>query len=128
MPVAAAAHLRACAECRDYVRRWDRIELGLQALRDSAPLPSADFRLSLEAASSDPHMSRVRNPLAPRVKWAAVTAAAAIGVIALGYSLLSRANLSVDGTGSLAIVRPAQNSGYVPRANLDGSLPLSQTR
>ena len=129
MPPEAAAHLRDCSDCRDFVRRWDQIELGLQNLRDSVPSPSLDFRISLETRPKRSTAPRLhRNPLV-YARWAAAAVVLIIALLAMTYALSGKGPLPPERAGSLAIVRPAPNTHYAPRPDpLKGELPLAQTR
>src|SRR5687768_14574881 len=126
MPPDAAAHIRTCGSCRDFVRKWDHIELGLQALRDSLPSPSPDFKISLETSPVRVKRARLRRTPAAYAKWAAATVSALVAAIGLTYVLTGRGPIPVEKASSLAMVRPAHTSGYIPRpAALNGNLPLA---
>ena len=129
IPSEAAAHLRDCSDCRDFVRRWDQIELGLQGLRDQALSPSPDFRISLEAPRKR-YVSQwiQRNPFI-YARWAAAAATVIIMLLGITYALTGRWPLPPERAGSLAIVQPAPNSNYSPNADqLNRDLPLANTR
>ena len=127
MPPVAAAHIRECAPCRDFVRQWDRIELSLQALRDSAPAPSPDFRISLEAPPARARQERYRRSPVIYARWAAATAAA-IAALGITYAL-TRGPLPTQNPNSVAIIQPARPNGYVARPRpLNADLPLANTR
>jgi hypothetical protein len=129
MPADAALHLRECSACRDFVRSWDRIELGLQALRDTDPQPSPDFQISLERVPARVTRERVRRSPVIYLRWAAATAVATIAAIGITYALTGRGPIPRERAGSFAIVRPATPKAYVPRpAGLNGDLPIAQTR
>ena len=129
MPPDAAVHIRQCVACRDFVRQWDQIELGLQTLRDSLPSPSPDFRISLEANPARVKRARLRRTPSAYARWAAATVTAIVAAIGLGYALTGRGPVPPENTGSLAIVRPTPNHGYLPHPpSLNGNLPLARTR
>ncbi len=129
MPSDAAVHLRECGSCRDFVRKWDQIELGLQALRDSLPAPSPDFKIFLEASPVRVKRARLRRTPVTYARWAAATATAVIAAIGLTYALTGRGPVPAEKAGSLAIVRPAPARGYLPRpTSLNGELPLARAR
>src|SRR5687768_18450872 len=113
MPPDAAAHIRTCGSCRDFVRKWDHIELGLQALRDSLPSPSPDFEISLEASPERVKRARLRRTPAVYARWAAAAVTAVVAAMGLNYVLTGRVPIPVDRAASLAIVRPAQTRGYI---------------
>ena len=128
IPPEAALHIRECTLCRSFVREWDRIELGLQSLRETTPAPSADFRISLERRP----IRRERRGAyrTPRIylRWAAATGATLAAILGITYAVSGRNPLSKDNAASLAIVRP-QTQNYVPRSGtFNPDLPLAHTR
>ena len=129
MPPDAAVHIRTCGSCRDFVRKWDHIELGLQGLRDSLPSPSPDFKISLEASPVRIKRARLRRTPAAYARWAAATVTVVVAAIGLTYVLTERGPIPIEKPGSLAMVRPAHARGYIPRpTSLNGPLPLARTR
>src|SRR5688500_1351797 len=102
MPPDAATHIRGCVACRDFVRKWDHIELGLQALRDSLPSPSPDFKISLEASPVRVKRARLRRTPVAYARWAAATVTAIGAVIGITYALAGRTPAAVEKAGSLA--------------------------
>lgn len=49
MPEEIGAHIRGCAECRTFIQRWNHIEVGIQSLREEAPLLPNTFAEGLKA-------------------------------------------------------------------------------
>ena len=129
MPPDAAIHIRTCGDCRDFVRKWDHIELGLQALRDSLPSPSPDFKISLESSAVRVKRPRLRRTPVAYARWAAATVTALVAALGITYALAGRTPVPVDKTGSLAIIRPGNTRAYFPRpASIQPNLPLARTR
>lgn len=61
MPSALRDHVRVCMPCRDYIGRWNSIELRLQSIRDESPRLSSNFDAALQA--------RLRAETAPKREY-----------------------------------------------------------
>ncbi len=54
----AAAHIAVCSECREFVRTWNAIEVGMRRVRDEAPevgpLLEGRIRVAVDRAARRP--------------------------------------------------------------------------
>lgn len=134
MPDAIRDHVHLCEDCRLFIKQWNAIELGLQALKEQTPTVSRDLRMGIR--------SRIQfeRKLAGQTRWkrwqfALAGLSAAVLLFVLLYHILSMARVtqvhSHSGGPSIASTPPSPTPRKpepqnVP-AQISPQLPLINT-
>lgn len=136
MPDDVREHVHACAECRAFIQRWNRIEAGLQSLREDAPRLSLDFHSSLRARverlpSGRPRFADLQIARFARPAQLAMSAACVALLLLFLARVVIGSHLLVGGSPThLAITSPhlgAPERGAGSSTGLSGVLPFEKT-
>jgi hypothetical protein len=85
MPADVRVHVKECADCRDFIKRWNAIEVGLVSIRDGSsqtPELSAAFASSLQSRLNDPRPRFRLQFSLPPLAWRMTVVGAAILLLA----------------------------------------------
>lgn len=131
MPDDVRTHVHDCAECRTFIQRWNRIEAGLQTLREDAPRLSADFHASLRSRVERQPLRRARLAdlqiarFARPTQFAMGAACAALLLLFLAHVVISSRMLVGASPTHFAITSPRVSSPE--RGGPSSSLPFVRT-
>jgi hypothetical protein len=94
MPDGVKAHIKDCSTCREFIKQWNSIEVGLVSMRDQTPGMSSGFTSALSARletvkPGSPLLYRFRSLIPPRqARMALITGSAAL-LVWLCYAIAS---------------------------------------
>ena len=92
MPDGVKDHIKDCSTCREFIKQWNSIEVGLVSMREQTPVMSSGFTSMLNARletvkPGSPILYRFRSLIPPRQARMALIGASAALLVWLCYAV-----------------------------------------